>query len=290
MIYYGTIFDHKVRFSIVRMKEVVEEVRNRHNLSYLATVVLGRALIGAALMTPWLAEGERWTLDIEGDGPIRKVIAQSTNKFTVRGYVANPSVELPLKENRKFNVSGAIGRGALRVIRDLGLKTPFVSQVPLVSGEIAEDLAYYFTVSEQIPSAFSLGVLMDTRGVKIAGGFAVQILDRSLEKENVEMIENNIKNLPYVTKLFQETEPLDVLEMIFGEKVGFVETAEIRYRCDCNREKAKSALLVLDEKELEDMRKEGKGEVICKWCSTKYVFSEEELRELLKLKKNSASS
>ncbi|MDK2785907.1 MAG: molecular chaperone Hsp33 [Thermotoga sp.] len=290
MIYYGTMFDHRVRFSIVRMREVVEEARSRHNLSYLATVVLGRALIGAALVTPWLAEKERWTLDIEGDGPIRRVVAQSTSEFTVRGYVANPNVELPLKENKKFDVSGAVGKGILRVIRDLGLKTPFVSQVPLVSGEIAEDLAYYFTVSEQIPSAFSIGVLMDSEGVKIAGGFAVQILDRSLEKEKVEMLETNIKNLPYVTELFRETEPLDVLEKIFGEKVGFVETAEIKYRCDCSREKAKSALLVLDEKELEDMRREGKGEVVCKWCSTKYIFSEEELRELLKLKKNGAGS
>jgi len=290
MIYYGTMFDHKVRFSIVRMREVVEEARNRHVLSYLATVVLGRALIGAALVTPWLAEKERWTLDIEGSGPIRRVVAQSTSEFTVRGYVANPKVELPLNEKGKFDVAGAIGQGVLRVVRDLGLKTPFVSQLPLVSGEIAEDLAYYFAVSEQIPSAFSIGVLVDSGGVKIAGGFAVQIIDRTLEQEKVELIERNIKNLPYITELFQKAEPLDVLERIFGEKVGFVETAEIRYKCDCNREKAKNALLVLDKKELEDMRKEGKGEVVCKWCNTKYVFSEEELEELLKFKVDNSGS
>ena len=286
MIYYGTMYDHKIRFSAVKMNEVVEEARKRHGLSYLASVVLGRALVGAALVSPWLGEREVWTIFIEGDGPIRKVVAQSRSDFSVRGYVGNPKVELPLNERGKFDVSGAVGKGTLRVVRDLGLRTPFVSQVPLMSGEIAEDIAYYFLVSEQIPSAFLIGVLMGTEGVRVAGGIAIQILDRSVEEEKVLRIERNIKTLPQVTELFQESDHLEILERVFGEPVGFVETGIVRFRCDCNREKAKEAILVLDLGEIEEMKREGKGEVTCVWCNTRYEISPEELSELIDLKKN----
>ncbi|MCD6449703.1 MAG: Hsp33 family molecular chaperone HslO, partial [Thermotogaceae bacterium] len=169
---YGYAFDGKLRFSVARTKSLVEEARLRHNLSPIVTVALGRLLTGASLTTPWLAETEVITFAIESNGPIGRIVAQARN-FTVRGYVSNPVVETVIKD-RKFDLSSVIGGGSLDIVRDLGLKTPYTSQVPLQTGEIAEDIAYYYAKSEQLPTAISLGVKIGKAGVIQAGGFALQ--------------------------------------------------------------------------------------------------------------------
>ncbi|HOJ95023.1 MAG TPA: Hsp33 family molecular chaperone HslO, partial [Fervidobacterium nodosum] len=175
---YGTAYDGMIRFSLIDSKDIVSELRERHKLSYLPTVVLGRLTTAAGLVIPWLSEKETITFVISGNGPAGNVVSQSSAKGTVRGYITNKDFELEPNEIGKFDVKNAIGQGELTVVRDVGLRTPYVSKVPLISGEIAEDVAYYYTKSEQIPSAFALGVLMDQNGVLTSGGLAVQILDK----------------------------------------------------------------------------------------------------------------
>ena len=279
-IYYGTAFDAKVRFSAAITKNIVEEARRRHSLSPLACAVLGRALTGALLVSPWLAERETFTIDILGDGPVKRVVAQSSS-FKVRGYVGNPSISLPLKKSGKFDVGKAVGKGTLRVIRDLGLRNPYVSQVPIKSGEIAEDLAYYFNVSEQIPTAMALGVLVGTEGVRMAGGFAIQILERDLDESIIERLEKNVKKIGAVTKYLSTHSPLDILEEILGNDLVEYERRIVKFECNCTREKAYNALMVLSSGEIEDMLEEKKGEVVCKWCGKRYLFLEDELKRAL---------
>jgi len=279
-IYYGTAFGTKIRFSAVITKNTVEEARRRHSLSPLACAVLGRALTGALLVSPWLAERETFTIDILGDGPVKRVVAQSFS-FKVRGYVGNPNVSLPLKEPRKFDVGKAVGRGTLRVIRDLGLRSPYISQIPIRSGEIAEDLAYYFNVSEQIPTAMALGVLVGTEGVRMAGGFALQILERDLDEKIVERLEKNVSKIESVTKFLSHHSPLDILEEILGNDLVEYERKVVGFECNCTRERAYNALMVLSSGEIEDMLEEKKGEVVCKWCGKKYLFLEDDLKRAL---------
>ncbi|HIP92004.1 MAG TPA: Hsp33 family molecular chaperone HslO [Thermotoga sp.] len=279
-IYYGTAFNAKIRFSAAITKNIVEEARRRHSLSPLTCAVLGRALTGAILASPWLAEKETFTIDILGNGPVKRVVAQSFS-FKVRGYVGNPGLSLPLKESGKFDVGKAVGKGILRIIRDLGLRNPYVSQVPIKSGEIAEDLAYYFNVSEQLPTAMALGVLVGTEGVRTAGGFAIQILEKDVDEKIVNKLEKNVKKIKSITIFLLKHSPLDVLEEILGSDLVEYERKTIRFECNCTREKAYNALMVLSSGEIEDMIEEKKGEVVCKWCGKKYIFLENDLKKVL---------
>ncbi len=278
---YGHAFDGKLRFSAASMKNTVEQARLRHTLSPIATAALGRALIGAALAIPWLAETEVLTIDIEAKGPIKRIVAQSRGNFTVRGYVSNPLVEDRVKDG-KFDVAAIVGGGVLRVVRDLGLKTPHTSQVPIRSGEIAQDLAYYYTVSEQLPTAMALGVLVGRSGVISAGGYALQVIDRSLSEDVLNELERRVTETGAVTKHLSEGETIvDVLYELLGNELGHYEENEVSYECQCTREKAKESLMVLNIQDLQEMIKEGEAEVTCKWCGKRYYFGEDEIREVL---------
>ena len=276
-IVHGHAFEGRLRFSAVNMKDVVEEARLRHSLSPVATAALGRALSAAALAIPWLAETETLTMDFDTLGPIGRIVAQSRGNFTVRGYVSNPSVEGSVKDG-KFEVSKIVVGGTLRVVRDLGLKTPYVSQVPIISGEIAQDIAYYYASSEQIPTAIVLGVLVGKKGVLEAGGYALQVLDRSIGEEKLEELEKRVREIGAITSHLRRGETIeDVLSLVLGEEFGDYSEGTVKFRCSCSREKAFQSLLVLRIEELEEMKEEGFAEVTCKWCGKRYIFDEDDL-------------
>ncbi len=275
-----------VRVYTVKATAVVETARRIHGLSPAATVALGRAIIGALLLTSLVkhATNQKVLLKIEGDGPIGTLVAEADGKGRVRGFVENPTVETLTKERegkRKFDVSGIVGRnGTLTVVKELGMGTPYTSIVPLVSGEIADDLAYYFTQSEQIPSAVGIGVLVGEEGkVKHAGGFLVQTLGGISEKV-VDLLEHRVKEIPPVTQLMGEGKrPEDLAVMLLeGLEPQLVGLKEVEYYCPCDENVAMSSLLLLTESELEDVFSEGPAEVVCKFCGRVYRFSREDVR------------
>lgn len=277
---YGTAHEGRVRFSIVDNSDVVSKARELHGLSFLPTVVLGRLLTAAALVSPWLSERETITFVLSGDGPAGLVAAQAHSDFSVRGYITEKTFELPKNELGKFDVSAAVGKGELTVVRDVGLRTPFVSKVPIVSGEIAQDVAYYFTVSEQIPSAFALGVLMNVDGVVRAGGLAIQVLDKSLDESVIRDVEMRLAGFSFTTASGQMSLE-EIISNILGEAVLLTEEAWVTFKCNCSREKAIGALSVLGRDDITELIAEGHAEVTCKWCSTTYSFDENELRKVL---------
>ncbi|ODN31282.1 Hsp33 family molecular chaperone HslO [Fervidobacterium thailandense] len=280
-IIYGTAYAGKLRFSLLEGTDIVEVARKQHGLSYLPTVVLGRLLVGAGLVCPWLSEKETITFVLSGDGPAGTVSAQSNSRYTVRGYITNKNFELERNELGKFDVRSAVGSGSLTVVRDVGLRNPLISKVPIVSGEIAEDIAYYYTVSEQIPSAFALGVLMNKEGVVKAGGVAIQVLDKSIDEKALAHVENSLKGFSVTSALGNYTLE-ELAERLLGTWDLIIETAEVKFHCGCSKEKARDALTVLSEDDLLGLIAEGRAEVTCKWCSSVYVFEKDELVQLLK--------
>lgn len=281
----ATAKDAPLRAFAVTTKEMVEEAKNTHNLTPLTSAALGRVLTATTLMGEMLKNPEdKLTLQFKGDGPAGNIIATGNAKGEVKGYINNPSVILPLNGAGKLDVGAAIGHGTLMVIMDMGLKEPYTGKVSLVNGEVAEDLTHYFTVSEQTPSAISLGVLVDRdRSIKASGGFIVQVLPDCPE-EAIERLENNIKALPPITDLLAEGKrPQDIIKMIFKDfTVEISKEKSVSYLCDCNRTRLEKALISIGKEELWDMiEKEGKAELHCHFCNSNYHFSKEELSLLL---------
>jgi len=275
------------RVYVVKATRAVETARRIHNLSPGATVALGRAMIGALLLTSLVkhATDQKVLLKIEGNGPIGAIIAEADGKGRVRGFVENPKVDTYTKEmegRKKFDVSKIVGReGTLTVVKELRMGTPYTSIVPLVSGEIAEDLAYYFSQSEQIPSAVGIGVLIGESGeVRQAGGFLVQTLGGISEKV-VDLLEHRVRELPPVTKLMEEGKrPEDIAVMLLEDlEPQLIGLKEVEYYCPCDEEVARSSLLLLTEEELSDLFAEGPAEVVCKFCGRVYRFSEEDIKK-----------
>ncbi len=266
----------------VECKDVVEEVRRLQGLSPLATAALGRALAGVALLSSDLKTG-KVLLQINGGGPLGEIIAEGDFQGNLRGTVQHPEVYIE-PQNKKLPVGLGVGKnGYISVIRDLGLKEVYQSSTELVSGEIAEDLAYYLTVSEQIPSAVALGVLVDKDGsVLAAGGFLVQKLPDATEEE-VERLEKVLKELPRITSMLSQGEsPEDILRKIFPD-LEVLEKRELRYKCSCSLEKVESTLVALGKEELKRIIEEGKPlEVTCHFCRRTYVVELERVKELLK--------
>ena len=274
--------------------DIVEEARRRHGLSPTATAALGRAMTGALLLAQLLLKTpkERITLRVEGTGPLGGLVVEADAFGHVRGYVNNPRAEVPLGEDGKLNVGALVGAGALRVDRSLPSGEVYTSTVPLVSGEIAEDLAHYLWQSEQIPSAVLLGVRVKGEGeVEVAGGVAVQVMPGAKE-EVLGRLEANLKDLPGLTPLLRERGLEGALEALLAG-LGFERTdlralgyfqneIPARFRCRCNREKALEALVFFTPEEREEMIvKEGGAEVVCHWCGEVYRFSPEEVRSLV---------
>ncbi len=291
---YGVIAVTKedaFRAFVVRTTNLCEVARLKHGLSPISTAILGRTLTGAILLTSLLKHGteQRLLLRIEGDGPVGFAVAEANAKGEVRGFVRNPNVETFVRESegkRKFDIATAVGKGFLTVVKDFGFGTPYESSVPLVSGEIAEDIAYYLSKSEQIPSAVSIGVLVGERGeVTAAGGFLVQPLPGASEKAIVRIEENVRKMLPISTLIKEGKRPEDIVEMLFeGFTPELLALKELSFKCKCSREVAEGGILALPEVEIEELIKEGGVTIKCNFCGEEYFFSPEELEELLRRK------
>ncbi len=278
--------DGFVKASAVCSRALTERARTIHNLSPVATAALGRALSGASMMGNALkGQGESLTLQIKGGGPLGTVLAVSDAEGNVRGYVGDGSVDLPLRPDGKLDVGGAVGRdGTLTVIKDLGLKEPYVGTIDLLGGEIAEDIAAYFVESEQIPTACGLGVLVDRdRSVLAAGGYLIQLLPGAPE-DVIAKVEGGIYAAPSVTQLLKDDpDPARLLRSVLSDfELEVLETAPVEYRCYCSRERTERALLSLGSAELEDMlREQGGAELTCQFCDRVHVFSADELRVMI---------
>ncbi len=264
--------------------ELVEEARRIHRTSRTASAALGRALTGGLLMGALLKRGQRLALKFEGDGPLKKIIVEADHDGTVRGFVAVPDAEVPLKDE-KLNVSAAVGRqGLLTVVKDLGLKEPYQGIVNLLTGEIAEDIAHYYAESEQIPSAMGLGVFVNIEGfVSAAGGFLIQSLPPS-EERVVDRLIDNIRKVPSITDLLRQGKsPEDFIEAIFSGVPYFpLGKRDLFLRCSCNRERIERVLISLGSNELEKLvSDQGKADVTCEFCRSSYHFTKEELEKLL---------
>ena len=267
-------------------KDTVNEAFLHHKTSPVATAALGRTLSAAAMMGAML-KGENDTVSIQltGSGPLGRVMAVSDSSSRVRGYVDNPIVDMPLNSAGKLNVGAAIGTdGFLTVINDIGLKEPYIGKIPLVSGEVGDDLTKYFAISEQVPSAVGLGVLVDTDySVKTAGGFIVQVMPGATD-EDITKLENNLGNVNSVTALLDEGKtPEDILKMLlFGFDYHITDTTDTSYKCNCSRERVEKALISIGREELSKILEEdGETELSCHFCSNKYRFDKEELERLL---------
>ena len=278
--------DNKMRVIIMESTEIVKTAKALHGTSVTATAAFGRVLTGISLMGAMQKnEGELLTISIKGDGPLEGVVATSDISSNVKGYIFNPSAELPPNNRGKIDVGGGIGKGILTVIKEIGKAEPSVGQVELISGEIAEDLTYYFAQSEQIQSAVVLGVLVDKNlSVKKAGGYILQILPDATD-EDISAIENIIVNSPPLTTLLDEgNTPDDILEMLvgsFGYKI-LTRNEDVKYHCGCDKNKMKSVLKSIGETELQTILEEDKkAELLCHFCNSSYDFAEGELGELL---------
>lgn len=283
----ATAGNAQIRAFAATAKDTVEAARAAHSLSPVASAALGRTLIGTAMMGAMLkGENELVTVQIKGDGPIGQITATADAVGRVKGYVHNPSVMLPPNAAGKLDVGGAVGRGMLQVIKDMGLKEPYCGQTVLQTGEIAEDLTYYFASSEQVPSSVGLGVLMDkeTGTVRQAGGFIIQLMPFA-EDSVIEKLEKNLTTLPSVTAMLDENmTPENMLEKVLeGLEVTFTDTLSLEFHCNCSKERVEKALISVGEKEIKTMIAEGKPiEVNCHFCNKNYSFSIEELHNLLK--------
>lgn len=278
--------DEQVRVFAALTTDVVETARKRHNTSPAATAALGRLLTAGAMMGVMMkGEKDLLTLQIKGDGPLGGITVTADSRGNVKGYVNNPEVLLHAKPNGKLDVSGAVGNGILTVIKDLGLKEPYSGQVDLQTGEIAEDLTYYFAESEQIPSAVGLGVLLNKENtVRQAGGFIIQVMPDAAE-ETIARLEKNISLLPPVTSILEEVHtPEGLLDVVLsGVDHQIQERYETRFFCNCSKERVEKALISIGRKELASLIAEKKpAQLHCHFCNTDYEFSVSELEEILK--------
>ena len=270
--------------------EIVGEIEKIHKTSAVVTAALGRLATGASLMGYMLKnEQDSITLRIKADGPAVSLIAVANSHGNVKAYVQNPVVEIPLNSKGKLDVAGAVGTdGFLSVIKDIGLKEPYSGQVPLVSGEIAEDITSYYAISEQIPTVCALGVLVNPDlTVKSAGGFLIQLLPFA-DESCIDIIEKNIKELPPISELFDSgLTPKDVcMRVLQGLEPNVLDETNVAYKCDCSRERVSRALISLGKEELQDMIDgPDETEVTCHFCNKAYHFSKDELRGLLSQKK-----
>lgn len=281
----ATAAEGQIRAFAITSRELVEEARTRHNLSPVITAALGRLLSGGAMMGVMMkGDKDLLTLQVKGNGPVKGLTVTADSRGNVKGYPEVPDVILPANSRGKLDVAGAVGSGILNVIKDMGLKEPYVGQVALQTGEIAEDLTYYFATSEQVPSAVGLGVLMEKNNtVKQAGGFIIQLMPFT-EEQVIARLEEKVASVTSVTDLLEQGyTPEKLLEYMLGE-FGLEITDKIpaRFYCNCSRERVSKALISIGKKDLQEMIDEGKPiEVNCHFCNTAYEFTPEELRELL---------
>ena len=278
--------DGFVRAFAVTTGNLTEEARQIHHTTPVATAALGRLMAAGVMMGAMMKdEQDLLTLKIDGSGPIRGILVTADCRGNVKGYPYEPAVILPPNEKGKLDVSGALGEGILTTISDIGMKEPYVGQVKLVSGEIAEDIAYYYASSEQVPSSVGLGVLVNPdHSVNCAGGFIIQLMPGCPE-ETVSALEDRLKGIDSVTTFYRNGKtPEDLLTLVLGDmNLQFTDKMPCRYHCGCTRQRVEKALISVGEKELRSMIEEGKPvEMNCHFCGKNYSFSVEEMEQLLK--------
>ncbi len=281
----ATAADGQIRAFAATTRELTEFARQAHNTSPVATAALGRLLTGAAMMGVMMKGADDiLTIKIEGDGPIGGLTVTADSKGNVKGYVYHPEVMLPPNEKGKLDVGGALGIGVLSVIKDIGLKEPYVGQTILVTSEIAEDLTYYFATSEQTPSSVALGVLMNKDNtVRQAGGFILQLLPGASD-EIISTLENRLKEITSITALLDAgNTPEMILEHILGDLgLEILDKLPTRFACNCSKERIEKALISIGKKELQEMIDEGQTiEMNCHFCNKHYPVTVEELNVLL---------
>ena len=265
--------------------ELTEEARQRHGTSPVATAALGRLMTGAVMMGSMMKNPtDMLTIQVKCSGPIGGLTVTADSQGSVKGYVYEPEVMLPAK-NGKLDVGGALGQGVMTVIKDMGLKEPYSGQTILQTGEIAEDLTYYFATSEQVPSSVGLGVLMEKDNtVRCAGGFIVQVMP-FIEDDVLNRLEQNIQNIQSVTSMLDNGHtPEEMLSQVLeGLDLEITDTMPAKFSCNCSKERIEKAIISVGKKEIQSMINDGKEiEVKCHFCNTAYTYSVEELKELLK--------
>lgn len=285
----ATAANAQVRAFAVTTKELVETARQAHNTSPVVTAALGRLLTAGVMMGSMLkGDDDLLTLQVRGDGPVRGLTVTANAKGEVKGYATVPDVILPANAKGKLDVGGAVGRGTLSVIRDLGLKEPYVGQTALVTGEIGDDLTSYFATSEQTPSSVGLGVLMEkTNTVRCAGGFIIQLMPFTDDKV-IDALEAKLSTMDSVTKLLdQGMSPEQLLEYLLGDfGLEINDTIPASWYCNCSRERVAKAIVSIGSKDIREMIQDNKPiEVKCHFCNHAYKFDIEDLKEILKIAK-----
>ena len=281
----ATAAEGQIRAFAATTRELTEYARQAHNTSPVATAALGRLLTAGAMMGVMMKGADDiLTIKIEGDGPIGGITVTADSQGHVKGYVENPDVLLPENALGKLDVGGAVGKGFLTVIKDLGLKEPYVGKTELISGEIAEDIAYYYATSEQVASAVALGVLVDKdTSIKEAGGFIIQLMP-GVSEEIISKLEFRINTIPYITELLSMGDtPESILNLILGDMdLKIIDKIPTEYFCGCSRERVEKALLAIGEKDLQQLLEEDKkAELSCHFCNKVYNFDENDLKRLL---------
>ena len=281
----ATAANDSIRAFAATTRETVQKARELHNTTPVASAALGRLLTAGAMMGIMLkGEKDLVTIQIKGDGPLEGEIVTADSKGRVKGYVFNPNVDIPPKSPTKLDVGGAVAKGFLTVIKDLGLKEPYVGKTELVSGEIAEDLTYYYAKSEQVASAISLGVLVDTdTNIKQAGGFIIQVMP-GITEEILSRLESRINVVPYITELLSMGDtPESILNLILGDMdLQIIDKVPTEYYCGCSRERVEKALLAIGKDDLKKILEEDKkAELSCHFCNKVYNFDENDLKRLL---------
>lgn len=279
----GLAYNDEVRFFAVKTTNLVEEIRKRHNGYPTAMAAVGRTVTATAMLGAMQKSGDIVDVRVRGNGSIGQIIATANEKGEVRGYATNMKAHIASNSQGKLDVKGVVGtNGDIAIIKDLGLAEKYTTTSPIVSGEIAEDFTYYFAMSEQIPSAVSLGVLVDKDfSILSAGGFIVQILPFAKE-ETICKVEKVLETIKPISTLINEKNTLeDIANILFGEDYRVLKTTDIKFKCSCSKEKYASALITLGKNELEDMIKEEQIETVCAFCNEKYKFSREDIVELI---------
>lgn len=279
--------EEKIKITAAITTDVVNEAAKIHHTSKTASAALGRTLTATAIMSSWLKnDRDCLTVNIKGDGELGRIVCTGKNDGKVKGYVDNPLADAPVRESdHKLDVAKIVGNGTMTVVMDIGMKEPYTGQVPLVSGEIAQDFANYFYTSDQVPSVVGLGVLVDVDySVCAAGGFILQLLPGA-EEEVISRIEENLLTFQNVTDYIRKGESAEdiIQHLLKGYEVKILERQQISYQCDCSREKVADALVSLGPEELKSILEEdGQAELNCYFCNEKYFFDREDLAHLLK--------
>lgn len=263
---------------------MIEKMRTTHHTSPVVTAALGRLVMAGALMGKTLKDkGSRLSLKVLGDGPIGSLTVVADSKGHVKGYAGNTDVDIPPKGPGKLDVGGAVGKGTLSVMMDTGLKEPYIGQVPLVSGEIAEDITYYYAMSEQTPSIVALGVLVDPdTSVRAAGGIMIQLMPDAKE-ETIQKLEQNLKSFTTVTQVLKDEDKPELLfdTLLKGMEIEIFKKEAVSYNCDCSKERYLRGVFTLPPVEVDDMINKGENvEIVCRFCGKKYEYTPDELKEM----------